>query len=69
MCTATAASPSAAPETARPSEEFITLAEGSRISGLHEVTLTRMRLAGDIRFKTRGRRTPFAAEDVRRAAG
>ena len=68
MSTEIAAALGAAPETERPSD-WITLAEASRVSGLHETNLLRMALAGDIRHRVRGRRTPFAAEDVRRAAG
>jgi hypothetical protein len=67
-CTTTDAAPCAAPETERPSD-WITLAAASRVSGLHETTLLRMALAGDFRHRVRGRRTPFSAEDVRRAAG
>jgi excisionase family DNA binding protein len=67
--TATEATPCAATAGDRPAEEFITLAEASRLSGLHETTILRMALAGDIRHRVRGRRTLFSAEDVRRAAG
>ena len=68
MSTEIAAALGAAPETERPSD-WITLAEASRVSGLHETTLLRMALAGDFRHRVRGRRTLFAAEDVRRASG
>jgi hypothetical protein len=56
-------------ESLSPSRDWISLAEASRVSRLHETTLMRMALAGDITFKRRGRRTLFSAADVRRAAG
>lgn len=67
--TATLAAPMAA-ESDRPSDgaDFITLAEASRVSRLHETTLLRLALAGDVRYRTRGRRTLFHADDVRRVA-
>jgi len=68
MNTETEAAPGAAPETERPFD-WITLAAASRVSGLHQTSLLRMALTGDIRHRVRGRRTLFAAEDVRRAAG
>jgi hypothetical protein len=52
-----------------PSRDWISLAEASRVSRLHETTLMRMAPTGDIAFKRRGRRTLFSAEDVRRSAG
>ena len=69
MCdTTTEAAPIAAPETETP-PDWMTLAAASRASGLHETTLMRMALAGDIRHRVRGRRALFSAADVRRAAG
>ena len=67
MSIATAAASCAAP--AGPSAElWISLAEASRVSGLHETTVLRLALAGDVRHRTRGLRTVFHAEDVRRVA-
>jgi hypothetical protein len=68
MSSAVLTAPCAA-ESQSPSEGtvYISLAEASRVSGLHETTVLRMALAGDIAFRSRGRRTLFSAADVRRA--
>jgi hypothetical protein len=48
--------------------EWFSLAEAARVSCLHETTVLRLALAGSIRYRVRGRRTLFAAADVRRQA-
>jgi hypothetical protein len=68
IASATAAAPCAAPPGDRPAE-YVTLAEAARRTGLHETTVLRSALAGDVRHKQRGRRTLFHVEDLRRVAG
>lgn len=71
MNTATLEPTATAPPEASsdPASEWLTLAEASRLSGLHETSVLRMAVAGDIRHRTRGRQALFAAADVRRLAG
>lgn len=63
-----AAAPCAAPDSEQPADQYVTLAAASRMSGLHETTVLRMALAGDVRYRTRGRRVVFSAEDIRSAS-
>jgi N-glycosylase/DNA lyase len=68
MSPATLAASSAA-ESDRPSEEWLSLAEASRVSKLHETTVLRCALAGDVAHRIRGRRTLFRRADVLAVAG
>jgi len=68
MSPATQAAPLEAAGTDRPADDWLSLAEAARVSGLHQTTILRISLAGDIRHRVRGRRTLFHGGDVRRHA-
>jgi hypothetical protein len=71
MSLATLAAPEAV-SSDRPSvapADYLSLASAARLTGLHETTILRCALAGDIRTRQRGRRTLICAEDVRKIAG
>ena len=68
ICTATMPAPGGAVESERPIDGWVSLAAAARMAGLHETTILRLALAGDVRHRVRGRRIVFALEDVRKAA-